>query len=532
MNRRILWLIGLLVPVVLIFGGIADRAIDNQARSIESAALSEADKIAGMAALSVRATLARYEIALVAGKPPPGVTVYRLLLSSRQPLSNDSGQAYVGRSARELDDLTKNSMDTTAQGLPEAVVAAVARDTPAAKLEAADRLLSGQLPVHPDDLPYLAVALGVRQDRRVELLQARLRAAPAGEALPVIPDFRRALTDRGTVVGWSRRGDQGVGYEVAVSNLLEEAQVPAGATLAGPPSPTADLERHRVVGVPDVDGFELAVSPELPARRPVLLLRTILWAAVLTSLVGLGVVLRALSREAVAVSRERAFLATVTHELRTPVAALRLLGETLAKGRGSSREYGALVAQESERLEALVERVLTTTRMDEVPSFAPVKPGEIVSSAVRLVAARAERRGVTIDWKGTKASVFEATWDGDAVRQALLNLLDNAIKHGKQGGHVEVSAEQDNGSLRLSVADNGPGIERRDRKRIFERFQRSGTQSVGTGLGLYVVEQVANAHGGRVDLRTAAGRGCTFTLVLPLEPPGAQPELDEKATSG
>ena len=385
MSRRILWLIGLLVPVVLIFGGIADRAIVDQARSVESAALSEADEIARMAALSIRATLAQHEIALVAGKPPPGVTVYRVLLSSRQPLSNDSRPSYGGRSLRELDDLTKNSLDTTVQGLPEAVVAAVARDTPAAKIEAADRLLSGRLPVHPDDLPYLAVALGVRQDPRVEWLQARLRAAPAGGALPVIPDFRRTLTDRGTVAGWSRRGDQGVGYEVRVSDLLEEAQVPGGAKLAGHPSPTADLERYRVVSVPDVDGFELAVSPELPDRRPVLLLRTILWAAVFTSLLGLGVVLRALSREAVAVSRERAFLATVTHELRTPVAALRLFGETLAKGRGSAEEYGALVAQESERLEALVERVLTTTRMDKVPSFARVKPGEIVSSAVRLV---------------------------------------------------------------------------------------------------------------------------------------------------
>ena len=114
------------------------------------------------------------------------------------------------------------------------------------------------------------------------------------------------------------------------------------------------------------------------------------------------------------------------------------------------------------------------------------------------------------------------------MRQALLNLLDNAIKHGRHGGHVEVRGELENGSLKLSVADDGPGIERRDRKRIFKRFQRGETQSPGTGLGLYVVEQVANAHGGRVDLLTEAHLGCTFTLVLPLEPPGALPDLDEE----
>jgi len=531
MNRRILWLIGLLVPVVLIFGGIADRAIVDQARSAESAALSEANRIARMAALSVRATLARHEIAVVAEDPPPGVTVYRVVLSSRHPLSRDSSRPYRGRTASELDDLTKNSNDTTAQGLPEAVVAAIARGTRSAKAEAADRLLSGRLPVHPDALSYLALDLGVSENARVESLRALLSAALARGSLPDIPDFRRTLTERGTIEGWSRRGDQGVGYEVAVSALLEAAQVPFGAKLAGHRSPTDDLEGYHVVSVPDVDGLELAVPAELRNIRPVRMLRTVLWAAVLTSLAGLGLVLRAVSREAAAVSRERAFLATVTHELRTPVAALRLFGETLAKGRGNPREYGALVAQESERLEALIERVLTTTRMDEVPSFTRVRPGEIVGSAVQLVAARAQRRGVTIDWKSEGASVLEATWDGDAVRQALLNLLDNAIKHGRRGGHVEVRAALENESLKLSVSDDGPGIERRDRKRIFQRFQRGGTQSAGTGLGLYVVEQVANAHGGSVDLLTGAGKGCTFTLVLPLEPPGAQPALDVEVGS-
>ncbi len=200
MNRRILWLIGLLVPVVLIFGGIADRAVVDQARSVDVAALSEADRNAGMAALAVRATLARHEISVVAGERPPGVTVYGVLLSSRQPLSRDSTRAYTGRPASELDDLYKNSPNTTAQGLPEAVVAAVALGTPAAKVEAANRLLSGRLPVHPDDLPYLALALGVGEDPRVELLQARLRGALAGGALPVFPDFRRTLADRGTIV--------------------------------------------------------------------------------------------------------------------------------------------------------------------------------------------------------------------------------------------------------------------------------------------------------------------------------------------
>ena len=78
--------------------------------------------------------------------------------------------------------------------------------------------------------------------------------------------------------------------------------------------------------------------------------------------------------------------------------------------------------------------------------------------------------------------------------------------------------------MRLSVADDGPGIGRGDSRRIFGRFERGRTEAPGTGLGLYLVEEVARAHGGRVDLVTAEGRGSTFTLVLPARPPGSEAE--------
>ena len=101
-------------------------------------------------------------------------------------------------------------------------------------------------------------------------------------------------------------------------------------------------------------------------------------------------------------------------------------------------------------------------------------------------------------------------------------MLDDAIKHGRHGGQVQVRAAVEDGLVKLSVTDDGPGIVRRDRKRVFERFQRGGTETAGTGLGLYIVEQVARAHGGRVDLVTEENRGCAFTLILPVVPPGAE----------
>jgi two-component system sensor histidine kinase SenX3 len=129
----------------------------------------------------------------------------------------------------------------------------------------------------------------------------------------------------------------------------------------------------------------------------------------------------------------------------------------------------------------------------------------------------AERRGVTLEVSGIDER--EAWWDADAVRRALVNLIENAIKHGRPQGWVAAGLEGDDGLVRLSVRDDGPGIERRDQRRLFGRFERGDTEAPGAGLGLYLVDQVASAHGGRVDLASVEGRGCTFTLVLPRLPP-------------
>jgi signal transduction histidine kinase len=200
-----------------------------------------------------------------------------------------------------------------------------------------------------------------------------------------------------------------------------------------------------------------------------------------------------------------------------------VLGETLAEGRGEPREYGTLVARESERLEALVERVLNLTRLEQLPRFGPVDPAELVRSAVTLVGPRAQRRTTRIECR-VEPALPECRWDGEAVRRALLNLLDNAVTHGREGGRVEVSAVSDGDEVRLSVEDDGPGIGRTERRRIFGRFERGRTEAPGTGLGLYLVEEVARAHGGRVDLVSAEEHGSTFALVLPSRPPGSEGE--------
>jgi signal transduction histidine kinase len=404
------------------------------------------------------------------------------------------------------------------------VVAAVALGSPEARQRVAERLLTGLLPVDPEELPYLATALGVGDDGRVEALVTRLGQVPGTAGLPYVPDFKRSWTAGGSVEGVARDGEGVLLYEVRPiwllrrAGLLDQASVGGAASVAG-----------GTVRVPGVTGLTLTLNPRIPGRLRVRGLRVLLWLAVLAAVVGLAAFLRGLQRESRAVEREKAFLTGVTHELRTPLTAIRLFGERLAKGRGDAREYGAMVAEESQRLESLVERVLALSRGEETLSFESLDPGELVRSAASLAAARAERRRTVIAAEASELP--EVRWDGEAVRQALLNLLDNAIQHGREGGRVEVRAIADGDLVKLAVSDDGPGIGKEDRKRIFGRFERGTTAASGTGLGLFLVDRVARAHGGQVDLVTEEGRGSTFTLALPRLPLQARPQSRESGTT-
>jgi signal transduction histidine kinase len=492
------------------FGLMADRALVREATTSAELLSARAAQDARAAALAVRGALAEVERDLLAGRTPAGVRDETLALSPGLAVS--VGRPYRGRPVAELRTLLL-STKATDSGLPEAVVAAVALGAPLERRDVVERLLDGQLPVRPEDLPRLASLLGADGDTRVADLQRRLREVPDASGLPRSPLFSRRQRPAGGVEGWTRLGNASLRYEVTLPVLFERAGVADRASLASG-SEAADAAS---APVPDVDGLVLAMAPTEGPRRRLLAARAGLWLGVAACLAALALVWRAIAREARAVRREKKFLAGVTHELRTPVAAIRVFGEALADGAGNPREYGALLVEQSQRLEALVERTLASTRVDEAPKFTAVRPGELLCAAVEAMRPAAERRGVTLEVSGIDER--EAWWDADAVRRALVNLIENAIKHGRPQGWVAAGLEGDDGLVRLSVRDDGPGIERRDQRRLFGRFERGDTEAPGAGLGLYLVDQVASAHGGRVDLASVEGRGCTFTLVLPRLPP-------------
>jgi len=527
-------LLALLTGSLVAFGWVADRGLDSETRRARQEAKDAAADTARLASRSLGAALLSLEQSIVSGDDLDGVDVERL--AEEPPLARVpaiGGLPYSGRPRSWLVERL-GSTSATPSGLPEAVVARLALGDEAAVSvpgseappDVGERLLSGALPVRPEDLPALARALRVGDDPRVATLRARLLVAPRARELPVAPAFRRQLVPgadgQGTrlVEGWSvvlEGGDRRVHYRLPLARLGEVAHLPGETELADPRSVSPELASAEVAELP---GLLVAAHERRGGVVRVRALRVGLWLAVLSSIGLLFAARRALVAQARATAREKTFLSSVTHELRTPLAALRVFGERLAQGRGNPTEYGALIAEESERLESLVERVLAATRASERPDFAPVEPVELVRSALPLVAPRAERRGVVLTCDA-KAPLPTVTWDAEAVRRALLNLLDNAIRHGREGGRVALTAFAAGDAVCLSVADDGPGIARREQREVFGRFVRGRTDAPGTGLGLHVVEQVAHAHGGRVDLASEEGQGCVFTLRLPVRPPAA-----------
>jgi len=231
-------------------------------------------------------------------------------------------------------------------------------------------------------------------------------------------------------------------------------------------------------------------------------------------------------REAERLSRMRTELvAGVSHELKTPLALLRLYAESLLLGRVADPEkregYLRTILRETGRLTHLVENVLAFARIQAGGMACrreAVGPGDIVRDTVEAYREEIVRRGFRIEAEiAPDLPAIEA--DRDAIAQALLNLLDNAAKYSPDGKRIAVRARADGGSVRIEVEDEGIGIRPEDIERIFDPFHRTdearalGTR--GSGLGLALVRNIADAHGGRVDVRSEPGRGSIFTLVIP-----------------
>ena len=238
--------------------------------------------------------------------------------------------------------------------------------------------------------------------------------------------------------------------------------------------------------------------------------------------VGLGVAAVIQLRREIRFARARAdFVSSVSHELRTPLAQIRLFGETLQLGRVRSRDEerraADVIVQEAQRLTQMVDNVLMfsrTTRGHRTLRREPEELAVLVTDIVdsfRPQAASKETRVVLND-AGLQGV---AAVDRQAVRQILLNLLDNAVKYGPRGQTVQVEAASTDQTLQVVVDDEGPGIPLGQRSRLWEPFWRgSGSAEGGTGLGLAIVRELVTAHGGSVSVEDGTRGGARFIVTL------------------
>jgi signal transduction histidine kinase len=253
-----------------------------------------------------------------------------------------------------------------------------------------------------------------------------------------------------------------------------------------------------------------------------------LWAGFLTIAVmaSMGVFTGSVFRRQLRLTRLKTDLvAAVSHELKTPLASMRLLVDSLLDDatldQAKTRDYLQLIAGENQRLTRLIENFLTFSRIERNRQrfdFAPIKPDGVIQSAAQVMRERLQMPACHFEIQApSDLPLLRA--DEDALITVLLNLIDNAYKYTPEDKRISVRAHHAAGEVVFEVADNGIGIAPRDQKRIFRRFyrvdQRLARETSGCGLGLSIVEFIVRAHGGRVSVRSRPGAGSTFIVRLP-----------------
>ena len=252
---------------------------------------------------------------------------------------------------------------------------------------------------------------------------------------------------------------------------------------------------------------------------------SLLGLASAVSLGGLFFIHRTLRRERQLNEMKSQFVASVSHELRAPVASIRLMADALEAEKvapETAKEFHRLIAREGARLSTLVGNVLDHARIEQgkrVWKMEPCDLESLVADTLRVMEPLAREKNITLR---ADLSPGESAVDAGAIQQALVNLLDNAIKFSPPGNTVEttLATDEERRTWRVAVRDEGPGIAKAEQARIFERFYRPGDElrreTQGTGIGLSLVKAIAEAHGGSVSVESEPGQGSTFTLNLPL----------------
>jgi len=243
---------------------------------------------------------------------------------------------------------------------------------------------------------------------------------------------------------------------------------------------------------------------------------------------GAVIVLRDMTRIRRLENVRRDFVANVSHELKTPVTSIKGFVETLLEGAinepEQARRFLEIIAKHTNRLNAIIEDLLSLSRLEEESekrriSFQKEHLLPILKAAVELSKVKADEKRISITIDCSEQQ--EAKVNSILLEQAILNLIDNAIKYSEPGDEIKVVADRQDNTVRISVEDSGCGIATEHLERIFERFyvvdKGRSRKLGGTGLGLAIVKHIAQVHGGSVTVQSTLGKGSIFTIHMPAD---------------
>jgi two-component system phosphate regulon sensor histidine kinase PhoR len=354
-----------------------------------------------------------------------------------------------------------------------------------------------------------------RERRRLEAAEAAALAAAAereqaAQVLEAVGDGILLLDEQGLVRLWNRAAERMTGLRAeAIRDTPLTAVIPHWPELAARIPVAARGGSPRSVTLPvHVGNHDLWLS----------------FVAV-RSAAGVIYAFRDLTSETRLEEEKSDFVATISHELRTPMtavygAATTLLHRESHLDRHQRRQLLEMIVAEARRLAQITEEVLLTSQLDRGDlriAHEPVDVAEVVTATVEAMAPQIDE-SVTVDVH-VPSELRPASGDRDRLQQVLVNLLDNAVKYAGVGS-VTVRVDAANGAVRIAVADKGPGIALTDQERIFEKFYRADPHHArapsGTGLGLYISRELVRRMGGRLWVTSQPGAGSTFTVELPL----------------
>ena len=357
----------------------------------------------------------------------------------------------------------------------------------------------------------------------------------------IIPEavFKKALITGAKKAGVSLPPYAQVEVQMAGKNV--PLPVLGGSSAENRAFPALGRQAGVLKGLPGTGGdypFETCVllaSPDILYARQsqrTLTFAALILASAFAAVIGLFSAYSSFRRQQQLSEMKSDFVSSVSHELRAPIASVRLMAEGLERGKilepAKQHEYFKFIVQECRRLSSLIENVLDFSRIEEGRKRYEMESTDLVAltqQTVKVMETYAAERDISIALRVT-GTALPVDLDGKAMQQALVNLIDNAIKHSPKGSNIAVDldfnyspAGAQSSSVLVSVEDHGEGIAASEQDKIFERFYRVGSElrreTQGVGIGLSIVKHIVEAHGGRVTVRSAPGQGSRFTIELP-----------------